>query len=283
MPKKAIQFMIISALAFTFLNVFVKQLLQFHVYQIVFFRSVGSVFFTMGFLLRYKIPIFGNQKSLLVIRSLVGVTSMALFFAAMKHLPIGTAVSLRYIAPIFAAFFAIIFLHEKIKHIQWLFFAIAFSGVLILKGFDTQINTIGLLFALSAALLSGVVFILLRKIGKRDHPVVVVNYFMIIAAILSGILVVPYWKNPVGIEWLLLGCLGVFGYFGQIYMTKAFQAEETNQVAPLKYLEVIFTMAIGLSWFDETYTLWGLIGIFLIVIGLTLNIIYGRANNKVLK
>ena len=62
MPKKAIQFMIISALSFTFLNVFVKQLLQFHVYQIVFFRSVGSVFFTMGFLLRYKIPVLGNQK-----------------------------------------------------------------------------------------------------------------------------------------------------------------------------------------------------------------------------
>ncbi len=276
MPKQAIQFMIISALAFTFLNVFVKQLLQFHVYQIVFFRSIGSVVFTMGFLLRSNISMAGNQKGLLIVRSIVGVSSMALFFAAMKHIPIGTAVSLRYIAPFFALFFAMFLLKEKVKHLQWLFFAIAFGGVIILKGFDTQINTMGLLYGLGAGLLSGIVFILLRKIGTKDHPVVIVNYFMIIAAGLSALMMIPYWKQPMGAEWLLLGCLGIFGYFGQIYMTKAFQTGETNQVAPLKYLEVIFTMAIGLSWFDETYTNWGLVGIFLIIIGLTLNMIYGR-------
>jgi drug/metabolite transporter (DMT)-like permease len=34
---------------------------------------------------------------------------------------------------------------------------------------------------------------------------------------------------------------------------------------------VIFTMLIGLSWFHESYTGWSLLGIILIVIGLTLN------------
>jgi drug/metabolite transporter (DMT)-like permease len=54
-------------------------------------------------------------------------------------------------------------------------------------------------------------------------------------------------------------------------MTKALQLAETNKAAPLKYIEVIFTMLIGLSWFHESYTLWSLLGIVLIVIGLTLN------------
>lgn len=281
MLKKAIQYMILSAVAFTFLNVFVKQLLTFHVFEIVFFRSIGSVVFTMGFLLKNKIPIYGNQKKLLVLRSIVGLSSMALFFAAMKHLPIGSAVSLRYIAPIFAALLAMFLLKEKIKHIQWFFIAITFGGVLVLKGFDTQLTTIGLFYALGAAVLSGVVFILLRKIGNGDHPVVVVNYFMIIATLVSAVLVIPHWKNPVGVEWLLLGCLGLFGYFGQLYMTKAFQGGEVNQIAPIKYMEVIFTMLIGLIWFEETYTLWGFIGICLIILGLSLNMIYGRKANNV--
>lgn len=268
--------MIISALAFTFLNVFVKELLKFHVYEIVFFRSIGSIVFTMGYLLRHKISIYGNQKKLLVLRSIAGLTSMVLFFASMNHIPIGSAVSLRYIAPIFAALLAMVLLKEKIKHVQWFFIAITFGGVLVLKGFDTQINTIGLLYALGAAVFSGFVFILLRKIGTADHPVVVVNYFMIIAAMVSAVMVIPHWKNPVGSEWLLLACLGVFGYFGQLYMTKAFQVGAINQVAPLKYTEVIFTMLVGLTWFEETYTIWGLVGIFLIIIGLSLNMIYGR-------
>jgi drug/metabolite transporter (DMT)-like permease len=82
------------------------------------------------------------------------------------------------------------------------------------------------------------------------------------------------WVNPVGIDWLLLLSLGVVGYFGQLYMTKAFQVASTNQVAPLKYIEVIFSVMFGLIWFDEIYTLWSLLGILMIIIGLIFNVRY---------
>jgi drug/metabolite transporter (DMT)-like permease len=271
MLKKAIQFMIISAIGFAFLNAIVKYLGRFDAYQIVFFRSIGTLFFTIPLLLKYKIPMLGNKRTLLVLRGIVGVTSMALFFMSIKYLPIGSAVSLRYISPIFAAVFALLILKEKIKPIQWLFFLIAFGGVVILKGFDTQINTTGLLLVLTSAFFSGLVFIIIRKIGAEDHPIVVVNYFMMVTFVVGGILCIPYWITPVGWEWLLLLSLGIFGYVGQLYMTKALQLAETNKAAPLKYIEVIFTILIGLSWFQESYTLWSLLGIILIVVGLTLN------------
>jgi len=263
--------MIISALAFAFLNAIVKYLGDFNAYQIVFFRSIGTLVFTIPFLLKHKISIYGNKRTLLILRGIFGVTSMALFFMSLKYLPMGSAVSLRYISPIFAAIFAVFILKEKIKNIQWLFFLIAFCGVLVLKGFDIQIGTTGLLLAVISAFFSGLVFIMIRKIGSNDHPVVVVNYFMMIAVLVGGILCIPYWKTPIAWEWVLLLSLGIFGYVGQLYMTKALQLAETNKAAPLKYIEVIFTMLIGLSWFNELYTLWSLLGIVLIVIGLTLN------------
>lgn len=271
MLKKAIYFMIISALAFAFLNAIVKYLGDFNAYQIVFFRSIGTLVFTIPFLVKHKISIYGNKRTLLFIRGIFGVTSMTLFFMSLKHLPMGSAVSLRYISPIFAAIFALFILKEKIKHIQWLFFLIAFCGVLVLKGFDAQISTIGLLLILASSFFSGLVFIIIRKIGTNDHPVVIVNYFMIIAVLIGGILCIPYWKTPIAWEWALLLSLGVFGYIGQLYMTKALQLAETNKAAPLKYIEVIFTMLIGLSWFHESYTLWSVLGIILIIVGLTLN------------
>jgi len=264
--------MLISAVAFTFLNVFVKSVSHFSVYQIVFFRAVGSLFFTVPFLLKNKISFLGHKHGLLVLRGVFGLISMGLFFLSLKYIAMGTAVSIRYVAPIFATLFALLFLKEQVKPVQWLFFVIAFVGVLVLKGFDTQLQVEGMIFAMISALFAGLVYITIRKIGKNDHPVVVVNYFMVISAVIGGLLSINNWTNPEREEWLILLSLGVFGYVAQLFMTKAMQVGETNQVAPLKYLEVIFTVVIGLLWFKEIYTLWSLFGMLLIVLGLTLNV-----------
>ena len=64
----------------------------------------------------------------------------------------------------------------------------------------------------------------------------------------------------------------MFGYFAQLFMTKAMQLGETNQVAPFKYLEVIFTMVIGVFWFSESYTDLTILGVLLIIFGIVLNI-----------
>jgi drug/metabolite transporter (DMT)-like permease len=271
--------MIISTLAFACMNVTVKYLVNVNAFQIVFFRSLSSLIFTMGFLLKSGIPILGNQRKLLILRGLTGVTSMTFFFMSIKYLPVATAVSLRYIAPIFAAIFAVLFLKEKTRPLQWLFFVMSFLGVLIIKGLDEYVNTYGLMLVLIAAVFSGLVYPIINKIGTGDHPVVVVNYFMAIATVVGGVLSISHWKNPSGLEWVLLMSLGVSGYFGQLYMTKAFQTTETNQVAPLIYLEVIFTLIFGLLWLDEIYTIWSLVGIAMIIGGLILNIYY-KAQKK---
>lgn len=268
--------MVISTLSFSFMNAIVKYLVHLPAYELVFFRSLVTLIFSSSFLIFYKIPMLGNKRVLLLSRGIFGVISLTLFFMSLKYLTMGTAVSLRYIAPIFAAIFAVYMLKETIKPIQWLFFAVAFGGVLVLTGLDKEINSCGLILIVISAIFSGLVFVTITKIGKQDHPLVVVNYFMFIATIVGGILMLFNWVTPRGIEWLLLFSLGIFGYFGQLYMTKAFQSASTNQVAPLKYTEVIFTVTMGLLWFNEIYTLWSLLGIFMIIVGLVLNALYKK-------
>jgi len=272
--------MLISTLAFACMNTIVKYLVTINPHQIVFFRSAGSLFFTFGFLIRNRIPMLGNKRGLMVLRGLVGVTSMTLFFMSIKYLPVGTAVSLRYLAPVFAAIFAIFFLKQKVAPLRWLFFAMAFSGVLILKGFDAQINSYGLMLVLIASVFSGLVYVLISKIGSGDHPVVIVNYFMVIATITGGVLSIGHWVTPTGIQWILLLSLGFFGYLGQIYMTKAFQKAPTSHVAPLKYIEVIFTLIFGLLLFGEIYTFWSFLGMAMIMIALILNVLYKNGNQN---
>lgn len=256
------------------MNAIVKHLVHISAFQIVFFRAFSCLLFTLTFLLKHKIPVFGTKKILLTLRGVVGVISMTFFFMSTKYLPIGTAVSLRYLAPIFATIFAIFWLKEKVKPVQWLFFAIAFSGVVILKGVDVKMSSLGLLLVFISAIFSGLVYVVISKIGKQEHPVVIVNYFMVISTIVGGILSIKYWVWPNNIEWLLLFSLGVFGYFGQIYMTKAFQIAKTNQITPFKFLEVVFTVLLGVVVFLEVYSYWSVIAIALIVLGLSLNVRY---------
>jgi drug/metabolite transporter (DMT)-like permease len=278
--KKAIYYMLLSTLAFTAMNGLLKFLTLYSAYQLVFFRSLGSLFFTFGFLLSRGVPVLGTHRKLLVIRGLVGSTSMVLFFMALHYIPLGSAVALRYIAPIFAAIFAILLLREDVKPIQWLFFLTSFLGVLVLKGLDESVSVVGLVLVLVSAVFSGMVYIIIRRIGNREHPVVIVNYFMCIAAIIGGVGAIFDWNTPSGIDWLLLLSLGVFGYYGQLFMTKAFQMGETNLIAPLKYLEVFFAVIVGVVFLGEAYSIWSFVGMGMIIGGLLLNISYKHQKFK---
>ncbi len=269
---QAIQFMLISVSSFAVMNILVKYLEAIPPFELTFFRAFGSFVIGTILILKKGIPILGNQRKLLTARGLVGVTAMVTFFWAIKLLPFASAVSLRYLAPIFAAILAIYFLKERITPLQWGCFIMAFLGVLILKGFDLRISIFGLGVILFSASLSGVVYVLIRKIGQRDHSLVIVNYFMFIAMMVGLIFSIFNWVTPQPHELLILLSLGIFGFAGQIFMTKAYQIAAIGTVAPFKYLESVFALLVGWVWFGEQYSLIALLGIALILGGMFLNI-----------
>ena len=69
---------------------------------------------------------WGNQKKLLIYSGILGVAAMALFFLGVHYISVGSAVTLRYVSPIFAGVLAVLFLKETIKPLQWVFFLVAF-------------------------------------------------------------------------------------------------------------------------------------------------------------
>ena len=266
--------MLLSTFAFAFMNALIKYLIHFPTFELVFFRSLGTLILTFFLLRSRKISLKPNQPKLLILRGIVGVTSMSLFFLGIHFIPIGSAVTIRYIAPLFGAVLAVYLLNERIFPLQWFFYVLAFFGVVLIKGFDASISLFGVGVVLGAAFFSAIVYIIISKIGKRDHPLLVVLFFMGIATLTGLIGSFNHFILPEGKEWLLLLLLGFFGFFGQYYMTKAFQNGEASKVAPIKYSEVVFTLSFGVYWFDEYYTLTSLIGIALVILSLTMSVLY---------
>ncbi len=276
----AIRYMLLSTFAFAFMNALVKYLIHFPTFELVFFRSLGTLVLTFFLLKSRQISFRPNKLNLLILRGFVGVTSMSLFFLGIHFIPIGSAVTIRYIAPLFGGVLAVFILKERIFPLQWFFYVLAFIGVVLIKGFDSSISMFGVSTVLAAAFFSAVVYIIISKIGKQDHPLLVVFYFMVIATLIGLIGSISHFIVPNALESLLLLLLGFFGFFGQYYMTKAFQHGEASKVAPIKYSEVVFTLSFGVYWFGEAYSLLSLAGIALVILSLSASVLYKAKREK---
>ncbi len=271
MVSKGVVYILVATLAFAFMNTLAKELTTFHSMQIVFFRAFGTFAFVFPYMLYRKVSIIGNNPKWLFLRGLVGVISLSTFFMVLQRIPLGSAISIRYLGPIFGAIFAFYFLKEKVKSLQWLSFAIAFAGVIVLKGFDVRIDFISLALILISAVFVGMVFVLIRYLSDKESYLTIINYFMVISMTVS-LFFIGQWRMPVGTEWYPIMSIGVFGLVGQVFMTKAFEMEETSVLAPFKYMELVWALIMGFLFFGETYTWLPFMGILLIILGMIVNV-----------
>jgi len=278
--SSAIYLMILATLSLSLMHAGVKALEQMNTFEIFFIRGVITSLMCLCYLFFYNIPVLARKQKWVIFRGVTGVISTCIFYFTLKWMPFGAAVSLKYLSPIFAAALAIFIVHEKLRPVQWVFFSIAFLGVMMLKGFDSRVEMIPLILALVASVIGGLAFIFIRKIGSSEHAMVIVLYYMLISAASMGLLAIPYWSKPLYWEWIVLLLLSIAGFLGQLWMTRAMQMEAVSRVVPLKYLELVYALLIGLFWFGEGYSFLSFLGILLIMIGVILNMIFGSATRK---
>lgn len=256
-----------------------KALMDMHPMQVVFFRALGSTIFIIPYMLYKRISLVGHRPKLLFARAVVGLISLATFFTAIQRIPLGSAISIRYLGPIFGAGLAYIFLKEKINKWQIASFIIAFAGVLLIKGFDPRIDLFSFILMGISAFFIGIVFVLIRYLATREHFLTIINYFML-TSILASLFFVSQWRLPLSEEIYSVIGIGIFGLFGQVLMTNAFRLETASILAPFKYLELVFAVFLSFMIFSETYTFIVLAGMLMILTGTSLNVV---AKNKLKK
>ena len=268
--------MFLSTLAFSLANVFVKQVSHIPAMEVVFFRTtVASVFCIIG-LQRAGGDWRGSNRTLLFLRGAFGTTALFFFFLTLQNIPLASAMTIQYLSPIFTSIIAIFVLHEKVRTMQWVFYAMAFGGVLLIEQIDTRVSLFFLVIGIISAFCSGVAYNLVRSLRGREHPLTIVLHFQLIGVVAGAISLFFEWKTPIGWDWVYLFLIGVFSQLGQIFLTSALQKERVAGVAIINYSGLIYALLIGSLVFGEAQSAESLAGMLLVVFGVLLSVVYSN-------
>jgi drug/metabolite transporter (DMT)-like permease len=195
-PNKAIQYVLLSVIAFSIMQTLVKYLTAYSPFQHIFIRSVIGWFVCYYFLKKRGISLKGKNQKFLIIRGLIGGINMFGFFFILTRIPFATSIALKYLSPIFATIFSVILLKVKVKPILWLCFITSVIGVIMIKGVDDRISTLDLIIGVGSSVFGGLLYIVIRKIGDDDNHLVILHYYMIITGIFSLLFAVNTWVSP---------------------------------------------------------------------------------------
>ncbi len=270
LPHLGSLWMLVAALGFAVMGALVKVgSAKFSSAELVFYRSILGLMAIYLYIFAKKLPlatpVIGKQMS----RALVGFASLVLFFYAIAHLPLATAVTLNYTSALFLALLMPLMLHEKPKPILYAMILLGFIGVVLLlkpsfANQDLIAGAVGLLSGFGAAF----AYVHVKQLGNLGEPDWrTVFYFTLISTIASGVWMLLQTYTP--ITWqdmpTLLG-LGISATIAQLAMTRAYRTGRTLTVASLAYSTVIFASLFGVLFWQETlsFSEYSAIGIIIV-------------------
>ncbi|MFT7035291.1 MAG: drug/metabolite transporter (DMT)-like permease [Cyclobacteriaceae bacterium] len=274
--SQGVRFMLFSALIFTLMQVCIKLIPHIPPIEIIFFRSVFSLVTSVIILKSQSVSVWGNNKTILILRGVSGAIALTSFFILIQQIPLAAASTLQHVSPIFSAILGIFILKEKVKWYQFLFFALSFAGIIFIQGFDSRVSFSQMLLGLGSAFFTGLAYNFVRKLKASEHPLVIIFYFPLVTLPLSAVYCLFDWVTPHGWDWLVLLLVGITTQLGQYFMTRSYETEEIAKVSILNYTGIIYSLAFGFFIFGESYNFLTYIGMFLVLIGVILNLWYKK-------
>jgi drug/metabolite transporter (DMT)-like permease len=248
--------MLVAALGFAVMGALVKVgSAKFSSAELVFYRSIFGLMAIYVYIFAKKLPLATPVIGKQILRALVGFASLVLFFYAIAHLPLATAVTLNYTSALFLALLMPLMLHEKPKSILYAMILLGFVGVVLLlkPSFakqDLAAGAVGLLSGFGAAF----AYAHVKQLGNLGEPDWrTVFYFTLISTFASGFWMLLQTYTSISLQDMptLLG-LGVSATIAQLAMTRAYRTGITLTVASLAYTTVIFASLFGVLFWQET-------------------------------
>ncbi|NKQ40351.1 MAG: DMT family transporter [Sulfurovum sp.] len=249
--------------------------------EIAFFRNIFGVVIVGYSLYRRPMTTGGGKPLLLLFRGLAGFIALLAYFNNMANLPLGVAVTFNKTSPLFLAFFAWIFLSEKLPKTAILALLFGFMGITMIAkpegimALDKDI-LLGFVSGIGAAL----AYTSIRELKNYYDVRAIALSFMLVGTVgpillmgLAEFIYVP--KNydfmiakfimPQGITWLYIVIAGLLATASQLLMTKAYSLTQAGIVGTITYTQILFAVIIGTVLGDSFPDMWVWVGMGLII------------------
>ena len=250
--------LIFSALSFSLMSICVKQLWgRIPVIEMVFFRALLSLIITLFLIKLKKLNPWGRNKSLLILRGLLGTLALYCVFRALGKLPISSATVIQYTYPTFTALGAWIFLKEKISKRIWLAVFLGWIGIcmVIQPDFGQYLKfkfaSLEILIALLGAILTSMAYLSVRKLSKTEDELIIVYYFPLVSIILITPILGMNYITPSSSDLIWILGIGIFTQAGQQLITKGLKILSAAKASSVNYIQVIFASLWGVIFFEE--------------------------------
>jgi S-adenosylmethionine uptake transporter len=275
--------MLFATFAFSIMGVCVKLASDtYTVAEIIMYRGIIGVVFIYILIRQQR----GTLKTSLmwqhIWRCVVGTTALWLWFVAIGLLPLATAMTLNYMAPIWIS--AILFLaawQSGKRRFEWgLVTAIvaSFIGVmLLLRPSIHQEQWLGGFVGVCSGALSALAYLQVRKLGQLGEPESRVVFYFSLTGLIAGLLgclfgtgtngeAIDLFRShtPGGIALLL--SVGVLAAIAQMAMTRAYRLGNTLVTANLQYTGIVFSSLWGIVIWSDILGWAGWIGIGVILV-----------------
>lgn len=247
--------MLVAALGFACMGALVKLgSSKFSSAELVFYRSLfgfGVIFITA---ITHQLPLTTPYPGKQLSRGLIGFVALLMFFYAIGHLHLATAITLNYTSPLFLAAFMPFMLHERPKPALYTAIIIGFLGVvLLLKPTIQAQDLLPGLVGVCSGLGAGIAYLIVKQLGNLGEPDWrTVFYFTLISCVGSGIWMLL--GNATALTWqdmpILLG-IGISATLAQLALTRAYRTGQTLLVASLSYTTVVISSLFGLWFWGE--------------------------------
>lgn len=246
-PLRIVLAITLSTLFFGMMNMFVKiEAESVPVPQIMFFRNIFGLL-PVVFLIWHRRDwslLKTTRASGHFIRSFIGFFSMCAMFWSFALLPLANAVAIQFATPLIVTALSVLLLDEIVGRHRWAAVLVGLGAVLFMLHPGANADPLGNLVAICAATLSAFAMIAVRKLGSTEHALTISFYFMLFAAILSGIWAGFLWEPLQPIQYMFLITMGILGGCGQIGLTYAYSRAPAAFVSPFTYLAIIIAASL---------------------------------------
>lgn len=253
---RAMATMLLAVAAFALMDAGLKLLsARYPPLQVAALRGASSLPFVLVWVAATSglAPLLRVRWSLHLLRGVIGIVMMAAFAYSLRTLPLSTAYSIFFVAPLLITALSVPFLGERVGPRRWIAIAVGLIGVLVLlRPSGDGLLSLAALAVLLAALMYAISAIAVRVLARTDSTPSMMVWLLTMMAIGAGALAIPDWV-PIRASdgWAILG-IGVAGALGQYAITEAFRLGEASLVAPLEYTALIWGVLLDAS-------LWGVL------------------------